>query len=263
MVPPSLHRRLFACSLAFLMLLGACANSNDSGGATATHNADISILFMGNSHSDANNIQGMAVAMIESAHPGKSVAAAAAPDWMFLDERIGHPPSLRVLRNQDWSYVILQAQKYSSSGQFVYSTDAAEAFVRLAREQNALPILFPEWPRRGIDETERIHDIHVGIAGKEPACVAPIGQAWDRSLLEHPDIVLHAQDGNHSNAHGAFLAALMLYASMTGHSPSEVPAFAESRFNVSESVQAALREMATATALEWPPRRYCPDDPVE
>ena len=129
-----------------------------------------------------------------------------------------------LLRSQDWSFVILQAQKYSSSGQFVYSTEEAKELVRISRTQHAVPIMFPEWPRKDIDETQRIFDLHVSIAQAEPACVAPIPQAWDLALARDPTLTLHASDGNHSAPAGAFLAALVLYATITGLSPLDLPA---------------------------------------
>jgi hypothetical protein len=177
--------------IAVALLIAACGGgSGDSGGnprlgtPTGT-NADISMLFMGNSHASVNNLQGMVVEMVRAARPAKSVGAIEAPGWMFLEERLHDAPSVNLLRSQDWSFVILQAQKYSSSGQFQYSTAEAEEFIRIARQQHAVPVMFPEWPRLGIDETMRIYDLHVSIAQREVACVAPIGQAWDLSLARH------------------------------------------------------------------------------
>lgn len=222
--------------------------------------ADITLLFMGNSHSSFNNLQGMVAAMVSAARPGESVAPVAAPGWMFLEERLRDFESVNLLRTQDWSFVVLQAQKYSTSGQFTYSTDEAKEFVRLARESNAIPILFPEWPRRGVAETQRIYDLHVSIAQAEPACVAPIGQAWDLALARHPTLVLHDADGNHSNAAGAFLTALMLATTMTGMSPLDVPPLPQ--FAVDLNTQTQLRTVAYETTQAWPPRAWCPSDPV-
>lgn len=214
---------------------------------------------MGNSHSSFNNLQAMVAAMVSAAHPGESVAAVPAPGSMFLEERLSDFESVNLLRNQDWSFVILQAQKYSTSGNFTYSTEEAEQFIRLARESNAVPILFPEWPRRGIAETQRIYDLHVSIAQMEPACVAPIGQAWDLALARHPTLVLHDADGNHSNAAGAFLAALMLATTISGVSPLDVPALPQ--FPVDLHTQTLLRAVAHDTTQTWPPRAWCPSDP--
>jgi hypothetical protein len=120
--------------------------------------------------------------------------------------------------------------------------------------------MFPEWPRSGVDETSRIYDLHVSIAQREVACVAPIGQAWDLALERHPALALHAPDGNHSNPAGAFLAALILFATMTGVSPLDLPALPQVT-TVDGATQAQLRAVAAETVQIWPPHAWCPSDP--
>jgi hypothetical protein len=221
--------------------------------------ADVALLFIGNSHASLNGLPGMVEAIVAAAHSSETVGAVSAPDWMFLEDHYTNSTTLRLLGGQDWSFVVLQAQKYSTSGCCTYSTEEAKALIRMAREQRAVPILFPEWPRLGVDETYRIYDLHVSIASVEPACVAPIGQAWDLSLQRHPDLTLHAEDGNHSNPNGAFLAALILSSTMTGRSPLDAPTLAN--FEVSADDQALLKAVAADTVAAWPPRQYCPGDP--
>jgi hypothetical protein len=253
--------------LLLALMLTACGGgsgeSSQNGGGSSVGppaaGADVSLLFMGNSHTSANNLVGMAAAMIATGRPQKTVAAVEAPGWMFLEERLNHAPSRTLLASQPWSVVVLQAQKYSASGQFSYSTEEAKELSRLARGQQAVPIMFPEWPRRGIDETQRIYDLHVSIAQAATACVAPIGQAWDLALARHPDIVLHDADGNHSAPAGAFLAALVLYATVTGLSPLELPHLPQ--FNVTEGAQQALRAVAEDAIRITPPHTWCPADP--
>lgn len=238
------------------LLLAGCLSGD---GVLQGTDADVALLFMGNSHASVNNLQGMVEALVRPGRPGETVEAVEAPGWMYLEDRYRHEPSLALLRVQDWSFVVLQAQKYSMSGCCVYSTAEAMALIRIAREQDAVPILFPEWPRLGVDETQRIYDLHVSIAQAEPACVAPIGQAWDLSLQRHPGIALHAADGNHSNPNGAFLAALVLAATMTGMSPLDMPWIPG--YGVGTDTQALLRAVAADTIAAWPPRQWCPDDP--
>jgi hypothetical protein len=265
---PGLLRRAFGCLLAATLV--ACGG----GGGTAvpapapapvtpapvqpevTAKADITLLFMGNSHSSVNGLPAMVEAMVRSAHPGKSVAAVLAPGSMFLEERSVDAANLRTLRGTPWSAVILQAQKYSTTGQFSYPTTGAETLIREARAIGALPILFPEWPRLGVDETNLIYNLHVSIAGRVPACVAPIGQAWDLSLARHPQLVLHNPDGNHSAPAGAFLAALVLAATYTQVSPASVPFLPD--FGIDGTTQELLRAVAADTVAAYPPRRWCP-----
>ena len=90
--------------------------------------------------------------------------------------------------------------------------------------QGAMPIMFPEWPRRGnTEEGQRIHELHLQIVAREPACIAPVGLAWELALRQHPSLELHARDGNHSNATGALLTTYVLYEVITGKPATELP----------------------------------------
>jgi hypothetical protein len=253
-------RALFAT-----LLLAACSGG---GGTTSSSTeptpavaAQVSLLFMGNSHTSINGLPQMVAAMVRAAWPNRTVEAVEAPGWMFLEERAHDAPSLALLRSRPWKFVVLQAQEYSSSGLFEYSIDGAVALVQRTRTQGALPILFPEWPRRGIPETQRIYDLHLSIARQAPACVPPIPQAFDLSLARHPEIVLHAEDGNHSSPAGAFLAALVIATTMTGVAPDTLPTLAG--FDIPGNVQSSLRAAAAETVLAYVPRTGCPGDRVE
>ena len=246
-----------------LAVLAGCGGDGGSGSAAPAPPApnpsgETALLFMGNSHTSANNLPGMVAAMVRATRPGRSVRAVEAPGWMFLDERSTHVPSLELLREGGWSYVELQAQKYSSSGQFDYPIDGAVSLVRMSREAHAIPVMFPEWPRRDVAETQRIYDKHVSIALQEPVCVAPIPQAWDLALARNPALVLHAPDGNHSAPAGAFLAALVIAATTTGVAADQLPVI--EGFGVDAALQAELRAAAADTVRTYPPRQYCPAD---
>jgi hypothetical protein len=252
-------------ALLLAWILAGCGGSGSGGGdplpppPPAPVSGEISLLFFGNSHTSANGLTEMAGAMVRAARPGRTVRVVEAQTWMFLDERATDAASLDLLRSRQWTFVVLQAQKYSSSGLFDYPITGAVALVRAARAQGATPILFPEWPRSGIAETQRIFDLHVSIARAEPACVPPIPQAFDAALARYPQLTLHAADGNHSAPAGAFLAALVIATTMTGTPPTQLPFLAE--FPVDGSQQALLRGVAAETTAAIPPRQYCPLDP--
>ena len=251
---------------AFVLCLAACGGGSGEtqrGGATSgppPNTADITMLFMGNSHTSFNDLTGMVANMVRAGKPGRTVASVEAPGWMFLEDRVHDTASINLLNSQDWSFVILQAQKYSTSGQFTYSTEEAKELIRMSRARHAVPVMFPEWPQRNVDETQRIYDLHVSIAQAEPACVAPVGQAWDLALARDPTLPLHDSDGNHSAPAGAFLAALVLYATITGASPLDLPNFPQ--YPVSAAMQGTLRGIAAETVQTVPPRMWCSSDPV-
>ncbi|QJR14597.1 hypothetical protein [Usitatibacter palustris] len=256
-----------AASVALALLVLGCGGGGGGGSASPpTTNppigptADITLLFLGNSHTAANDLPSMVAAMVSAARPGKSVAVTQAPGIMMLDERAGHPGTLELMENRTWTFVVLQAQPYSSSGQFVYPIDGAVSLVRKARSARATPIIFPEWPRNGIAETPRILDVYTSIARAEPACVAPVPQAWDLARARTPSLILHDADGNHSAPAGAFLAALAIATTMTGTSPDTLPFLPG--LNVTEEMQARLRSAAAETVLAYAPRQFCPADPA-
>lgn len=220
--------------------------------------ADIRVLMMGNSHTAVHGLPQRLQTMLVAGRPGKTVAVSVAPDSLFLDEHRYNTSTFQLLEGQTWSAVILQAQKYSTSGLHTYSTTEAQALVRMARTSKALPVMFPEWPRRGVAETDRIYNLHVSIAQKEPACVAPMGQAWDLATQRHPGLALYAADGNHATAAGAHLAALVLFASLTGVSPNSLPTLAPS--DIPPDVQAQLKQVVADTLQTVDPHKHCPAD---
>jgi len=205
---------------------------------------EFQVLLIGNSHSSKNDLPDLIATLIEIGHPDASVYVDAAPRWVFLAERIGDKVTQKTLESRAWTQVVLQAQKYSSSGRYFYPTDAAEEWIRRVRQLDAEPILFPEWPRAGnAEEGPRVHALHMGIAQREPACVAPMGLAWQIVIDENPEIQLHARDGNHSTKAGALLAAYVLYQAITGDAAAELPHI--ERVKIDAEVQKILRTAAS------------------
>lgn len=250
-----------------LALLGGCGSSGGNG--TPTQNSDppppsgaaaqVAILMMGNSHTSLNDLPRMVGAMVQ-AGSGKTTEVVVAPDWLSLQQRAQDTATLALLRSRPWRFVVLQAQDYSSSGLFTYPIDGAVDLVGKARAAGALPILFPEWPRKGIDETQRIYELHLSIARAAPACVPPIPQAFDVAKARYPEIELWAGDGNHSSTAGAFLAAMIIATTMTGVAPDTLPVIPNT--GIDAITQAKLRSVAAETVRTTSTRTGCPGDAV-
>jgi len=215
------------------------------------------VLLIGNSHSSKNDLPDLIEHLIEIGHPDAAVYVDAAPRWVFLAERIGDKVTQKKLESRQWTHVVLQAQKYSSSGKYDYPTSAAEEWIRRTKTLVAQPILFPEWPREGnAEEGPRVHALHMGIAEREPACVMPIGLAWQIVVDENPEVRLYNRDGNHSNKNGALLTAFVLYQAITGKPADELPDISKGR--IDPEVQTVLRTAASNAHRMLP---ACPDTP--
>lgn len=210
------------------------------------------LLFMGNSHTSSHNLPQLVAQLLQSGISGAKVETRLASGYHFLDERLQHQASTKLLSDGNWSHVILQAQKYSTTGRYFYPTDAAEEWIRRINAKNARAIMFPEWPRRGNkEEGQRIHQLHQSIAKAEPACVAPIGLAWEQALQDNPRLKLHSSDGNHAAFEGAFLTALVLYGTISAQDPADLGEI--SGIKLSRDTQAELRQAASATLRQQAP----------
>ena len=209
------------------------------------------ILLMGNSHVYVNDLGGLIVRLIQVGRQGVSAAAKVASNSLFLDERLQDANSLSTLSSEAWTHVILQGQKYSTSGAFDYPIDASLYWVSAVKHYKATPLLFPEHPRAGnSEEGARVHALHSAIAKQEPSCVAPVGLAFDKMTELAPEIKLHQADGNHTSINGTFLTALVFYQAITGLNADSLTDLTD--IAISSEHQQLMRQVASATLAQYP-----------
>ncbi len=211
------------------------------------------VLLMGNSH--ASGLRLILERLLILGQPNKLVDVHVAPRLAFLAERVNDGVSEQKLESEQWTHVILQAQKYSSSGANTYPTAAAEYWIRGSKELGATPIMFPEHPRRGNSwEGQTLWDLHIGIAARENTCVAPVGLVWDEVLFRDPSLLLHQSDGNHASATGALLTALVFYQIITGQPVESLPELSE--FNIDSATEQLMKESVSSLLFVYAPCAY-------
>lgn len=176
--------------------------------------ADIRLLFIGNSHTHSQDLPKRVVKMVEFVNPGKKVAARTIAVG-FLDDASEDSKTQEILKSSAWNAVILQAQKISSSGRVNYSIEGG---IKLSKQAKALELpvyFFAEWGLKGTaDSTERTNKIYAEMADASGATLIPVGLAWEKVLQQSPDLNLHDFDGNHQSSLGADLTALILAAAI-------------------------------------------------
>lgn len=206
------------------------------------------VLLLGNSHVRANNLSGMLKMLLETGS-NKAVRVQVAPGGSYLDERLSDSTTVNTIQSVSWNYIILQGQKYSTSGQYSYPTEATEYWAALSKTYHATPILFPEHPRQGnAGEGSRVYALHLGIAELEPACVAPLGPAWANVHAALPQVAFYS-DGNHASLAGTLLTALLFYQIISGENADELPYLPQ--LALSESLQSELGQLASATLQQY------------
>ena len=211
------------------------------------------VLLMGNSH--AGGLRPVLEQVLVLGQPGKTIDVQLSPGFGYLSDMVNDGFSEQKLESDAWSHVILQGQKYSTSGTQSYPTDAAEYWIRGSKEQGATPILFPEHPRMGNNwEGRTLWELHTGIAARENTCVAPVGLVWDEVLFRAPDLVLHSPDGNHASAMGLLLTALVFYPIITGQPVASLPEL--SSFGVDGATEQIMKESVSSVLYSNQPCHF-------
>lgn len=213
----------------------------------------LQLLLFGNSHSASHNLPGTVQLLLQQG-TGKTVGALRAGGAAYLDERLDDQVSRPLLESGQWTHLILQAQKYSTTGLYNYSTAGSKSWIALAKARGITPVLFPEHPRAGnTEEGMRIFQLHQQIAAEQAACIAPVGPVWDQVLQQWPDLPLHSDDGNHAAPAGALLTAYILYQVVSGQPAEALPDLPS--LAVPLPTQRILRQAASAGIRQFPP---CP-----
>jgi len=220
----------------------------DNSGASA-----YKVLLMGNSH--ASGLYPVLADLLALGQPGKPVDVQLASGGGVLADRVTDGITYQELEREPWTHVILQGQKYSTTGAFSYPTDAAEYWIRGSKQQGATAILFPEHPRDGNTwEAQTLWDLHKGIAVRENTCVAPVGLVWDEVIFRAPSLEFHQPDGNHASGTGLLLTALVFYPIITGRPVESLPGL--SAFGVDAATEQIMKDavssvLYTNTACEF------------
>lgn len=216
------------------------------------HSEEMRIALFGNSH--VSGLAPLIQQAISAGNPQRPVAVVNLAGG-FLDNSQIQSTRESAITQESWTHLVLQGQKYSQSGTVTYPTSKAQAWIKLAKDYNITPILFPEHPQRG-DTTEatRVHQLHVGIANQQSACIAPVGLVWDRVQLLAPNVVLHASDGNHASYTGKVLTTFVFYEVITGEPADLLPVIPE--FNVPANTQQLFKQVVSEVLQTHTPCQF-------
>ncbi len=227
--------------------------------------ADYRILFIGNSHTSTCQMPKMVQTMLNKRQSKQKIYCEIRAGSFLVDHLRNQRTTDRIKQGK-WDIVVLQAQKYSVSGQHDYPYDAALELTKMANAIGAKVIMYPEWGQRRnksaeelkncLSEAKRVHQLHETIVRESGATIAPVGLAWNAALESHPDWTLHS-DGNHANRAGAILTArvfeYLIAADFLSLSLSENPQgkdhIVEDR--ISSEMQSELTQIAYKVVQEY------------
>ncbi|HWY40995.1 MAG TPA: hypothetical protein VNX27_09395 [Chthoniobacterales bacterium] len=201
--------------------------------AKAASAAGISVLFIGNSLTQSNDLPGVfkRFAAESSLHADVDVSSIT-PGGAFLYDHWKHGQALAILREKHPKFLVLQGQSTEPVSALRNFSYYAGLFKTEGDRVGATTILFATWarpagdpyykdPTSGGSPTEmqsRLNSACASVAKSIGAILAPVGVAWERARAVGPKVRL--LDGTqHPSPAGTYLAAAVLFRTMFNASP--------------------------------------------
>ena len=225
--------RLLAVAALLLVLAGLAGGSlllSRGTGCAFAGDRCLRVLFIGNSYTSANDLPSMFASLVRSGG-GAAEVRMIAPGGAFLSDQAASTDVAAAIAGTAWTAVVLQEQSMAPAARETRDgrmAPAAAALVTQIRQVGAQPYLLETWahrdgwPERGLDRAgmqAAIDAAYREIGARTGSFVVPAGEAWDRALRDAPTVALWQADGSHPSMAGTYLAACVLYASITGRSP--------------------------------------------
>ena len=213
------------------------------------------ILFIGNSRTYPFDMPIMVREMADSAGAAEKyqVRVYALPGRSLREH--WQDPKVQDLLAEEWDDVVLQER---SGGHYPAVANEFQNYgtllVRAVANKGGRPVMFVGWnyspalfadAQAGSQSTyyQMIQSDHLRLANETGAQLANVGQVWQSVLNANPPFRLET-DGNHPTLHGSYLAALVIYARLSGKGVADVTYRPD---GLPEADAKLLRDLATAS----------------
>ena len=233
---PRLRRASAALLAAVLLTAPAC------GGADGGGERPLRVLFVGNSLTATNDLPQAFRALAEAGRRPIETQMVA-PGGVSLEEHWRSTGALQALDEGRWDVVVLQQGPSTLPGSRAHLRTWTRRWADEARAHGARPALLGAWPEAARREAlQGAIDSHAEAASASDATLLPVAAAWRAALRRDSRLELYGPDGFHPSQLGTRLAALVVYAGLTGADPARLP------LEVDDTVAPVLRA-AAAEAL--------------
>ena len=209
------HRVMTIAALAL-----ACGGSTFSPGSGTAYQ----VLFIGNSLTAYNDLPHTVAALAASVHDSISVEAVTRPNLAVIDHVNGASDAVNVIRQGRWDYVVLQQGPTSQQlgrDTLILASKLLDPEVRAAGGRTAELMVWPAAANLSTFDgvLQSCREAASAVAG---LCL-PAGQAWRAAWAVDPTLPLYGPDGFHPSELGTYLAALVVYEGITGHTATALP----------------------------------------
>jgi hypothetical protein len=225
------------------------------------------VLFIGNSYTYFNNLPRQVQAMAELDSAARPIAfRMVAPGGMTLKGHLAGNDAVPAIKSQKWDVVVLQEQSALANpvmragvpepGAPDVFFAAARALDSIIKQVKARTVLYETWSRVGQpQQTETIALAYEKIAKELGATLAPVGRAFATVRSERPAIALNIEDKSHPTAAGSYLAACVLYETISGRAAPAASSRLVGRA-IAQDGALALGDTAVLVSLSGADARY-------
>jgi hypothetical protein len=186
----------------------------------------VSVLFVGNSFTNRNDLPGLLERMAMAARPPRKLNTdRVIANGMSLKTHWDRGIATKMIRDRHWDYVVLQDQSTMGLKNPGRVKEYAAKFDAECREHAAKTALYMTWARQdALDRQKEITAAYEEAARSTSALLIPVGVAWQNAMLRHPGIGLYDRDKSHPSAKGTYFAACVFFAKLLGKTPVGLPA---------------------------------------
>jgi len=200
-----------------LVLLASCGTLADPGPEPSP--GRYRVLFVGNSLTYVNDLPAMVTAIGLAAGDTFVTKTLAYPDWGLQDHwETGSAPE--EIASDSWDFVVLQQGPSSLEASRIDLLTWAKLFGDLAHQHHTCPAFYMVWPAKAyIGSLPTVHDHYKEAADSAHGLFLPAGDALQIAWGKDTSFALYGPDNFHPSPLGTYLAALTIYAGLTGRSP--------------------------------------------
>lgn len=196
------------------------------------------ILFVGNSFTFYWNLPKLVEDMAKSRGLNWKVSQSTS-SGVTLEQHWNSRKGLQtisLIEENNFDYIIYQDRSHNPIRQLDSTEVYAKKFINLSKSKNSIPFLFSTWfypeywereyPNNKIDLNTNpfpIESVISRISKEEKIDFIPVGRAFKLFQQKYPNYNLLFDDDKHSSANGSYLAACIIFSSISGESSVGLP----------------------------------------
>jgi hypothetical protein len=246
-----------------------------------TVNKTLNVLFLGNSYTYFNNLPALVDSLALSNGDNLNYDQNT-PGGHTFNNHFNNATSIAKIKSQNWEYVILQAQSQEPS--FSPSQVNSQTFPFAVKLDSVIKgnhlcsqtVFYETWGRKFGDQgncaayppvctytgmQDRLRSSYKAFADSAKGVMAPVGEAFRKSIALNPNLNLYIADNSHPSLEGSYLAACVFYEVLFKKSCLNNTYYSQLSSNTAGFLQQVAHTTVTDSLQVWNLGRFEPYAP--